>query len=140
MKKIILLLALLVFGLNSCGTANYYNEPRPISISTNMAEHYFLMQAPLILEGMGYEEEEINEESATVLVSKFVEANNNKLKLYFKMKYNNDQINITPYFINNDVKKYIDKNRFPKKIEKVFLSDLERFITISKNQSFPNRP
>lgn len=140
MKKALIFLALLIFGLNSCGTANYYSEPHPVSINTNMEKHYFVMQAPLIFEEMGYEQEKIDEETAALLVSKFIETENKQLKIYFKLNYENKEIKITPYFIKNKEKRFIDKDKYPEKIKKDFLSDLERFITISKNQTFPNRP
>ena len=140
MKRTLILLALLILVLNSCGTANYYIEPHPVSISTNMEKHYFLMQAPQIFKGMGYEEEKTDEENAIIIVSKFIESDKNSLKLYFQLKYNSKEIKINPYYIKDKDKRFINKDRYPKKIKKDFLSDLERFITISKNQGFPNRP
>lgn len=138
MNFIKFLLPLMIILLAGC-KKDYYDEPSPVNSGTNINPTMFNDYIPNVLKGMNYEIDNLDEENKFVSAYKFIEYKNKEAKLYFDVKYADNKLETINYIFYKEKKYYIDNDKFPDEIKDVFKMDLQKFLTMSKGGSFPNR-
>jgi hypothetical protein len=132
-----LLLAATAIFFFSC--KNYYKTPQPMEIKSQYSETMFNLQVPNILKALQYEIEVINEEEKFVKAYKYIEYKDYDAKLFFEVSMPDGNIILNTYILK-DKNYYIDRDKYPEEIKKLYLTDLETFIARTKGDKFPNRP